>query len=309
MRRSLFVLLTLLAFTTTAWAQVQAVVHLAPEAVLAHVSADDVVARMLSFDRNNDGKVDRSELAERQQSLVTRGDFNGDGALDRSEVHRLAVAPPLEILNRNNLGVKQFGSSYGFADQTSLSSRNHINESLDDLRLAGPAKERAAVVVSAYVDTLEATALADLLTELNTLMQPHQVSAFRAAIELSNRARVMTMDRNGERITLNLRGGPDPGSRIEGFALPPDQTRQAKAAFDLYKARLKMRDTERAELMTQLQDVLSAEERDNFRAALERRPVVENSSGGLFGTVGGLPEMVDTMRRLAVPVTPKPLAN
>lgn len=56
-------------------------------------SADEVVARLLSFDRDGDGKVQKAELAERMHAMLNRADGNGDGALDAAEVRRLAVSP------------------------------------------------------------------------------------------------------------------------------------------------------------------------------------------------------------------------
>ena len=50
------------------------------------VSTDDVVARLMTFDRDRDGKVTSVELSERMHSLITQGDQSGDGALDLSEV-------------------------------------------------------------------------------------------------------------------------------------------------------------------------------------------------------------------------------
>src|SRR5262245_63303170 len=55
---------------------------------------DDVVARLMSFDRNKDGKLEKDELAERMYTVMDRGDANGDGCLDRSELVALAMAKP-----------------------------------------------------------------------------------------------------------------------------------------------------------------------------------------------------------------------
>lgn len=69
---------------------------------------DHVVARLLSFDRNRDGRIARAELIERMQGLVTRGDVNGDGALDPIEINALIAPVP-----RLTAGVPQAsGSGY-----------------------------------------------------------------------------------------------------------------------------------------------------------------------------------------------------
>jgi hypothetical protein len=62
---------------------------------LRTVTADDLIDRLMAFDKNGDGKVTKDELPERMQALFEQGDTNRDGALDREEVKRLADrAPP-----------------------------------------------------------------------------------------------------------------------------------------------------------------------------------------------------------------------
>ena len=56
------------------------------------LGADDVVARIMAFDKNKDGKVTKDELPERMHDLIARGDTNKDGALDRDEIQKLAAA-------------------------------------------------------------------------------------------------------------------------------------------------------------------------------------------------------------------------
>jgi Spy/CpxP family protein refolding chaperone len=55
------------------------------------LTADEVVERVLSFDKNKDGKITKDELPERMQGLIEKGDTNKDGALDRDEIRKLAT--------------------------------------------------------------------------------------------------------------------------------------------------------------------------------------------------------------------------
>ncbi len=55
------------------------------------ITADQIVDRILSFDKNDDGKVTAAELPERMQHLVAMGDIDKDGALDRGEISKLAA--------------------------------------------------------------------------------------------------------------------------------------------------------------------------------------------------------------------------
>src|SRR5262245_48369932 len=59
----------------------------------ARISVEDIVERILAFDKNKDGKVTKDELPERMHDLITRGDTNKDGALDKDEIKKLATAP------------------------------------------------------------------------------------------------------------------------------------------------------------------------------------------------------------------------
>jgi hypothetical protein len=232
---------------------------------------------MMSFDRNNDGKVEMSELAERMHPIVARGDANGDGALDRAEIHRLAAAPPARQGGRGGF---PFGNgSYGFADQIDTSSRNHIEGALEDLRLASPAKEQAQAVVTAFVDTREKAAADDLLTELQPLLAPEQLSDFKSALgSRRNRAMVVSKTADNREIRI-VKSSSDPARLIQVYRLAPPQHQQALAAVERYKTRLRLSDEGRSELLGKLTGILSREERDNMRAALERRPVV--ASGGI----------------------------
>jgi hypothetical protein len=54
------------------------------------LTADAIVDRIMSFDKNNTGKVTKDDLPERLQYLIEQGDTNKDGALDREEIRALA---------------------------------------------------------------------------------------------------------------------------------------------------------------------------------------------------------------------------
>ncbi len=54
------------------------------------VPEDDLVARLMAFDKNNDGLITIDELPERMHSLFEQGDKNKDGVLDLTEIKQLA---------------------------------------------------------------------------------------------------------------------------------------------------------------------------------------------------------------------------
>ncbi len=58
---------------------------------LRTVPVDDLVERLMAFDKNKDGKVTKDELPERMHGLIEQGDTDGDGALSLEEIKRLAA--------------------------------------------------------------------------------------------------------------------------------------------------------------------------------------------------------------------------
>jgi hypothetical protein len=324
MRRVPLLLLTLLPFTTMA--SEQATVPFDPThpttmvtaSVNTLVTAEMVVARLMTFDRDRDGRVTKSELPERMQNLLA-GDVSGDDALDSAEIRALArsapPAPPSPPVAAFAATVPGFrggggGGGYTFGDQVSLSTRSHVEGALDDLRLHVPTRARALDIVRPFMARLEADASAVLLKELEGVLPPKQLDAFKRMLDRqmsSAPARVVTRpDGSAARFFMV---GPDPRLMISGFALPPEQTRIALAAMDGFKARIRPADADRAALLDELKGVLSNEERENFGAALQRRPLVKaNQFAGIAsgvlerrafpgGIAGGLPE-VPAVRRL-----------
>jgi hypothetical protein len=73
-------LVLLLAFIpSTASAQGRALSVAQRLPLASQASPEIVVARVMSFDRNQDGKVSTDELSERMRTIVARGDTGGDG--------------------------------------------------------------------------------------------------------------------------------------------------------------------------------------------------------------------------------------
>ena len=57
------------------------------------VTVNDLVERVMVYDKNKTGKVSKEDLPERMQHLIAQGDLNGDGYLDREELEKLALRP------------------------------------------------------------------------------------------------------------------------------------------------------------------------------------------------------------------------
>ena len=248
---------------------------------------DAVVARLMSFDRDHDGRIVSTELPERMQPLVKRGDTTRDGVLDASEIRTLATSPAPQVIFREEL---QPGR-YGFGGGSVFDSRLHIDGALDDLRLAGDTKRRAIEIAHQFLDRVRVNPTGDLLAAMERILTPDQAKDFRLA--LSRRTLVVpavqsgsatlfgatAAEAAGQAVMTPVRGValPDLARAIEPYGLDADRTQQALAAIDQFNARQadRLGDADRTALLQQLGSLLNDEQRDDLRAALERRPIVK----------------------------------
>jgi len=60
----------------------------------APTSPEELAAMLMAFDRNKDGKLEKSEVPERLQGVFARADDNTDGELTADEIKKAAAARP-----------------------------------------------------------------------------------------------------------------------------------------------------------------------------------------------------------------------
>jgi len=258
----------IVTFSAVSLAHAQAALQGSATAV-AGVTVDEMVGRLLSFDRNRDGRVAKAELAERLQALVTRGDSDSDGALDRSEIRALVVPVPLPTFRAQAQAV----GAYGFADQFQTSSRPRVDGAIDDLRLESSTRERALAIADAYVETLEITASEKLLQKMERVLTTAQIGEFRSQMAAAE-ARAAAASVAGGSGSSNIAQKVDPAGFIQRFRLPSPQQERAAALVEEYKSRIRFDQPYHAELLDQLSAILNPEELDNLQAALQRRPII-----------------------------------
>jgi hypothetical protein len=249
---------------------------------------DIVVERLMSFDRNADGRLVIAELPERMQGLVARGDASNDAALDSAEIRRLAMSPTPQLPVRNVLQVNQ----YGFGDSFSFDSSRHIEGALDDLRLAADTKDRAVEVAQTFLQGLDARALDTLMSTLGSLLNELQLADFQRAFEGQATEVAAVRIAGGvtffgatkeeaagqERVIVKVRVSPsDLEGHLTRYGLDASRQEQALAAIRQFRVRgpARMNDAERSALLAQFRPLLSDEQIDDLRAALMRRPVVQ----------------------------------
>ena len=257
------------------------------------VNPDIVIARLMTFDQDEDGRLVRSELPERMQNLLA-ADSTGDQALDRDEIRALAMPAPPAAVAATVAGFRGGGGGgYTFGDQVSLSTRTHVEGALDDLRLTPMAHQRAMAIVRPFMDRLEADATAVLMKDLESQMSAAQLGRFKLMLDrqLSGNSAPMPMIRraDGTNVKVNVFRffGPDLAQVISNLGLHPEQVKASLTALEAFKARIRPADADRAALLDELKDVLNDEERENFGAALQRRPLVK-AGGMIAGVVGGV---------------------
>jgi hypothetical protein len=138
---------------------------------------EDVIERLMSFDKNKDGKITKDELPERMQYLIAKGDTNKDGALDRDEIRKLAT----ELARDGGLGRGRRGR--GGPGGPPLGA---VERALRDLKLSGKKQEAASAAVKAYQEELRklrTLARADLLLKVDALLSAEQIEKLEAAVD------------------------------------------------------------------------------------------------------------------------------
>ena len=270
MKQVAFVPLALLLLATPAFAQRPEPGVATPTPIFtpaSRVTVETVVTRLMSFDRNNDGKVAVEELPERMQPLLA----SAGAPLDREAV-RTVVAQT----RSNTVALGFGGGGYGFGDAgfpTGDTTSSLIDGAIDDLRLPASTRERALAVGRQFVDTMRADADAVLLGTLTPVLSPAQLEAF--GVELRRKSDVHTLDTpDGRHVTVVIR--PNLEQTLRKYGLTSAQLLQAIPSIPTHDASLRLDDRRRAELLAQLSDVLSADDRADLEAALRRRPLVKN---------------------------------
>jgi hypothetical protein len=249
---------------------------------------DTVVARLMSFDANHDGRLVRTELPERMQGLFTRADTSRDGALDASEVRHLAYSPPGDV------SVRGFQPGhYGFGEDSfgGFDSKLHIEGAIDDLRLASDTREKALGIGRHFIETVNAQARAELLGVAERVLTSDQLTDFKEWVDppqvnalvpvnvasLTSQARVQLVQQLRARAMLVADHG-NLAVVAAKYPLSPEQQQTLQTAIERFQAHDHLSDAERAALVAQLHVLLTNQERDDLTAALERPTIVKQDS-------------------------------
>jgi hypothetical protein len=164
-------------------------------APLGLIHVDDIVERLMGFDKNKDGKVTRDELPDRMHHLIELGDTNKDGSLDRDEIRTLATklsarpagpggAGPIAVPVGPGPGP---GAPGGFSAGGAIRSGPDAAEGVvEDLKLSGKKKQEAMAAVKAHqenVRKLMDRARAELLETMRGILSEEEFKDFSAALD------------------------------------------------------------------------------------------------------------------------------
>jgi hypothetical protein len=162
------------------------------------ISVEDMVERLMAFDKNKDGKVTRDELPERMHHLIEMGDTNKDGALDRDEIRalatRLAAAPggfggPFPKGPGPGVagGFGGGGTKKGFGAGGAIQIGGEaVAGVVDDLKLPPQKRDQAMAAVTAHqehVRKLMDQARAELLEKMKEILSEEELKDFQAALD------------------------------------------------------------------------------------------------------------------------------
>ncbi len=114
------------------------------------ITVEQIVERIMAFDKNDDGKITLDELPERMQHLIAMGDVNKDGSLDKEEVRKLATAMEAFTGLTAPGDAKGFGPKGGFGFGGPKGGPKGpgaaVQRTVDDLNLTGKTRDKAVAL-------------------------------------------------------------------------------------------------------------------------------------------------------------------
>lgn len=160
------------------------------------LNSDEIVERLMSFDKNKDGKVTKDELPERMQDLIAKGDTNKDGALDKDEIKKLAADLARDQSFRGfdaprgpggfRPGDGRGGAPGGFRPGDGFRPGGGAERALDELKLSEKKRDQAEATLRAdreNIRKLMDLAHSDLLLKMNEVLSADEFKKFKAATD------------------------------------------------------------------------------------------------------------------------------
>jgi len=186
------------------------------------LGTSDMVARLLSFDKDKDGQLTVGELPERMQHLVAQGDINKDGVLDSNEIVKLVTGRGrggdfqfrTDGGGPGGAGVARSGGPGGLGGPATAGpgrvgpvpiSGAGLDGLVEDLKLTSKKKDDARAAVKAHQENIRKLmdqARVDLLKKMKEVLSEEEYKDFKAALERGG----------GSDVILDFNVGPPPGA-------------------------------------------------------------------------------------------------
>jgi EF hand len=159
----------------------------------ASVTADQIVDRIMSFDKNGDGKITAEMLPERMQHLVALGDVNKDGALDKDEIRKLATTLEsfTNLVSLNGPGDGKGGKGFGPKGpkgplKGAVKGATEVQRTIEELNLVGATRDKADRLFRAYQEKVRRTeeiARADLVVAMKDVLTDGDYRVFKSSVD------------------------------------------------------------------------------------------------------------------------------
>jgi len=150
------------------------------------IGVEEIVERLMAFDKNKDGKLTKDELPERMHHLIPLGDTNKDGALDKDEIRKLATSV-------GGFGGRVEGQAFGRRLERDGGlvglfgpGPGDIEGVVDDLKLSAKKKDQAMAAVKAHkeiVRKLMDEARGEMMQKMREILSEEELKDFRAALD------------------------------------------------------------------------------------------------------------------------------
>jgi len=150
------------------------------------IGVEEIVERLMAFDKNKDGKLTKDELPERMHHLIPLGDTNKDGALDKDEIRKLATT-------LGGFGGRVEGQAFGRRLEPDGGlvglfgpGPGDIEGVVDDLKLSGQKKDQALAAVKAHKETVRKLmdeARGELMRNMREILSEEELKDFKAALD------------------------------------------------------------------------------------------------------------------------------
>jgi hypothetical protein len=223
-----------------------------------HPAVDDVVARVMAFDADDDGHVRRQELPERMHDIVARGDRNGIGSLNRDDVRAIASSQTAIDVPRIALNLRP-------APEIS------VDALLGDLGLDAARRDAALAATARTRDEAAQAAVASVerfREEVRGLLDAKQLVALSAILERPVREPVPALPRLNSAQLLMRTVQLD--HAMGAWSLRPMVHDAVRAALARHRERVTMLATQPAALLRRLEPILTTSELGDLVAAIRR---------------------------------------